>query len=266
MLKKIFGSWLRLYSTCSKLRKIGHRQTLSSASSLNWRPILRQDLLHCHGQSHWHVPLFQHISNISHSIPCDANTFPQLYKCWVSALLAESILLVAPYRAQRGLLERPLMDPSAWWVLPVFVLTDGSWTCQALGRFATGPATSGECGKWWYFCADPLQLQVSTIDALQGGECDFLIFSATRSNATGVKLSEKPTNQTSLTDIDGFSEEFMFATTVFFLNHNIRCESWHYFSQKPPHKNHLFKCQQVATLTTRTHTLQNPLVPFLWVP
>ena len=62
--------------------------------------------------------------------------------------------------------------------------------------------------------ADPLQLQqVSAIDALQGGECDFLIFSATRSNATGVKLSEKPTNQTSLTDIDGFSEEFMFAVS-----------------------------------------------------
>eukprot|EP00435_Cladocopium_sp_Y103_P056471 s1039_g19.t1 len=57
----------------------------------------------------------------------------------------ESILLVAPYRAQRGLLERRLAD---------------------LPR------------------KDP-RLQVSTIDALQGGECDFLIFSATRSNAIG---------------------------------------------------------------------------------
>ena len=129
-----------------------------------------------------------------------------------------------------------------WWICMYLVGLGWSWLVlvglgwswlvlvglgprEALGRFATGPATSGaECGKWWCFCcADPLQLQqVSTIDALQGGECDFLIFSATRSNATGVKLSEKPTNQTSLTDIDGFSEEFMFATTVFFLNHNIR--------------------------------------------
>lgn len=31
--------------------------------------------------------------------------------------------------------------------------------------------------------------QVSTIDALQGGECDLLIFSATRSNTAGVQLS-----------------------------------------------------------------------------
>ncbi|CAK9114266.1 Uncharacterized ATP-dependent helicase C29A10.10c [Durusdinium trenchii] len=57
----------------------------------------------------------------------------------------ESILLVAPYRAQRALLERRLAD------LP-----------------------------------PDHRLQVSTIDALQGGECDFLIFSATRSNPAGV--------------------------------------------------------------------------------
>eukprot|EP00434_Breviolum_minutum_P032058 symbB.v1.2.028350.t1/scaffold2996.1/size65695/5 len=98
----------------------------------------------------------------------------------------QSILLVAPYRAQRALLERRLAD-----------LRYKDHRLQALQPLQD--ATSIILAILRGFGLSMVELrrqngdQVSTIDALQGGECDLLIFSATRSNTAGVVgfLSDK---------------------------------------------------------------------------